>query len=127
MKRRINLGSKVSILLPPPNITGELHLGHLLNLFLQDLKSKGVNIMMVLHHFTNPLWFAKRGGWEKEENIHCWVDFAKKVVDEFGGYVSTWNTFNEPNVYASYGWVTGFFPPFKISPLVAIKVVLNQL
>lgn len=94
--------------------------------FIQDLKSKRVNIMMVLHHFTNPLWFAKLGGWEKEENIDYWVDFAKKVVDEYGHYVSYWNTFNEPNVYASYGWITGFFPPFKINPFLAGKVVKHM-
>jgi beta-glucosidase len=94
--------------------------------FLQDLKNKKVSIMMVLHHFTNPLWFSKIGGWEKEENIALWIDFAKKVVDEFGQYVSYWNTFNEPNVYASYGWITGFFPPFKNNPLLAGKVVKNM-
>jgi beta-glucosidase len=93
---------------------------------LQQLKSRGVNIMMVLHHFTNPLWFAKRGGWEREENIALWVDFCQKVVDEYGHYISYWNTFNEPNVYASYGWITGFFPPFKINPLTAGKVVINM-
>ena len=95
------------------------------HLFIQDLKVKGVGIMMVLHHFTNPLWFSKIGGWEKVENIPLWIDFAKKVVDEFGHYVSFWNTFNEPNVYASYGWITGYFPPFKINPLTAGKVVKN--
>jgi len=42
--------------------------------FLDDLKARGVSIMMVLHHFTNPLWFAKLGSWEKEENIALWVD-----------------------------------------------------
>jgi len=94
--------------------------------FIQDLKSKGVDIMMVLHHFTNPLWFSRLGGWEKEENIPYWVDFARKVVDEFGDYVSYWNTFNEPNVYASYGWITAFFPPFKINPFLAGKVVKNM-
>lgn len=94
--------------------------------FLQDLKNRGVGIMMVLHHFTNPIWFAKMGGWEKVENIPFWIDFAKKVVDEYGRYVSSWNTFNEPNVYASYGWITGFFPPFKINPLLAGKVVKNM-
>lgn len=94
--------------------------------FLTDLKARGVSIMMVLHHFTNPLWFAKTGGWEKEENILQWVDFCKKVVDEFGHYVTSWNTFNEPNVYASYGWITGFFPPFKINPYLAGKVVKNM-
>jgi beta-glucosidase len=94
-------------------------------LFLDDLKSRGVKIMMVLHHFTNPLWFSKLDGWEKEENIPMWVDFCKKVVVEFGNYVSHWNTFNEPNVYTTYGWVTGFFPPFKINLLLAGKVAKN--
>jgi len=94
--------------------------------FLADLKSKGVSIMMVLHHFTNPLWFARVGSWEREENIAMWVDFCKKVIDEFGHYVSSWNTFNEPNVYASYGWITGFFPPHKINPYLAGKVVKNM-
>ncbi|HTJ52793.1 MAG TPA: family 1 glycosylhydrolase [Cyclobacteriaceae bacterium] len=94
--------------------------------FLDDLKARGVNIMMVLHHFTNPIWFAKLGSWEKEENIALWVDFSKKVVDEFGHYVTYWNTFNEPNVYASYGWMTGFFPPFKINPYLAGKAVKNM-
>jgi beta-glucosidase len=93
--------------------------------FIEDLKSKGVSIMMVLHHFTNPNWFSKLGSWEKEENIPMWVDFCKKVVDEFGSYVSLWNTFNEPNVYTSYGWITGFFPPFKINPYLAGKAIKN--
>ena len=94
--------------------------------FIQDLVNRGVNIMMVLHHFTNPLWFSTLGGWEKPENIPLWEDFARKVVDEFGQYVSYWNTFNEPNVYASYGWITGFFPPFKVNPFLAGKVVRNM-
>jgi beta-glucosidase len=82
--------------------------------------------MMVLHHFANPLWFSRNGGWEKAENIPLWIDFAKKVVDEFGLYVSYWNTFNEPNVYASYGWITGFFPPFKTNPVLAGRVIKNM-
>lgn len=94
--------------------------------FLKQLKSKDVHIMMVLHHFTNPLWFSTAGGWEKEKNIYYWVDFAQKVVDEFGEYVSQWNTFNEPNVYASNGWVTGYFPPFKFNPLLAVRAVKHM-
>ncbi len=91
----------------------------------EDLRARQVKIMMVLHHFTNPKWFSKLGGWEKEENIAYWLDFGKKVVDTFGEYVTQWNTFNEPNIYSSYGWITGFFPPFKTNPLLAIRVVRN--
>ena len=92
-------------------------------IFLDDLTARGVKIMMVLHHFTNPKWFSQLGGWEKEKNIALWLDFGKKVVNTFGHYVTQWNTFNEPNVYVSYGWITGFFPPFKTNPALVFKVV----
>src|SRR4051812_36446653 len=71
------------------------------------LRSKEVSIMMVLHHFTNPIWFAKLGGWEKEKNIKLWYDYACKLIDEFGDYVSIWNTFNEPNLYATLSFGLG--------------------
>lgn len=92
---------------------------------LKMIKSKGVSIMMVLHHFGNAQWFVQAGGWEKEANIRLWVDFAKKLVDEFGNYISRWNTFNEPNLYVSMGWCTGEFPPFKKNMVTARKVIRN--
>ncbi len=94
--------------------------------FLTRLTGSGVRIMMVLHHFTNPKWFAEKGGWENESNIPLWVDYCQKVERTFGDYVDYWNTFNEPNVYASFGWVTGFFPPFRKHPVKAAVVVRNM-
>lgn len=90
---------------------------------LSGLRAKGVSIMMVLHHFANPLWFVEKGGWEKEANIAMFIDFAKKVVQEYGRYVSTWNTFNEPNLYVSMGWMAGEFPPFKKNIFKAYTVI----
>jgi beta-glucosidase len=92
---------------------------------LQKLRERGVDIMMVLHHFANPIWFAKLGGWEKSDNINLWVDFAKKLVDEYGRYVSSWNTFNEPNLYTSLAYIAKEFPPFKSNLLTAKKVINN--
>lgn len=92
---------------------------------LNQLRLSGINIMMVLHHFANPTWFSKPGGWEKRENILLWLDYAKKVVDEFGSHVSLWNTFNEPNLYTSMGWVAAEFPPFKKNLIAAKKVICN--
>lgn len=92
---------------------------------LQQLRSRDIGIMMVLHHFTNPLWFSKLGGWEKRENIALWEDYAKKLVNEYGAYVSLWNTFNEPNLYTSMGWIAGEFPPFRKNLLAAKKVIEN--
>jgi beta-glucosidase len=94
--------------------------------FLASLKLRNVTIMMVLHHFTNPTWFSSQGGWEKEGNIPLWLDFVTKLADEFGIYVSYWNTFNEPNVYSCFGWAIGQFPPFKSNLITAITVVKNM-
>ncbi|MBX2898687.1 MAG: glycoside hydrolase family 1 protein [Cyclobacteriaceae bacterium] len=94
--------------------------------FIAMLQQRGVKIMLVLHHFTNPVWFSKNEGWEKKENLYQWVDFAQKVVDTFGCHVTLWNTFNEPNVYASNGWITGYFPPFKNNPAKAATVIKHM-
>jgi len=93
---------------------------------LTKLKARNIDIMMVIHHFANPIWFARMKGWEKEKNIDLWIDFAKKLVDEFGHYVSSWNTFNEPNLYTSMGWIAKEFPPFKTNLLVARRVIRNM-
>jgi beta-glucosidase len=93
---------------------------------LSALVSRKVTIMMVLHHFTNPTWFAAAGGWEKEANVPMWLDFVRRLAHEFGGYVSYWNTFNEPNVYSCFGWTIGQFPPFKTNLITAITVVKNM-
>lgn len=83
--------------------------------FFGKLNERGVKIMFVIHHFTNPQWFEKAGGWLVEENVSAFVDYACKCIEYFGGYVFNWNTFNEPNVYAMNAYMLGNFPPFKRS------------
>lgn len=92
---------------------------------MSGLKAKDVNIMLVIHHFANPIWFAKDGGWENKFNIDAWLDFAKKVIDEFGHYATSWNTFNEPNLYTSMGWVEAEFPPYRKNIFAARRVIRN--
>lgn len=95
--------------------------------FLQKLKDNGLHIMMVLHHFTHPLWFVEAGSWEKEENYKMWLDFVQKSVNAFGHLVDSWNTFNEPNVYVSNGYLMGIFPPFKKGKLFTARKVLKAM
>jgi beta-glucosidase len=92
----------------------------------EKLTSANVKIMLVLHHFANPIWFAKLGGWEKETNIFLWLDYVRKVVSVFGKYVTSYNTFNEPNLYTSLGWVIAEFPPFKRNIFTARHVIRNM-
>jgi hypothetical protein len=46
-------------------------------------------------------WFEDLGGFEREENIAVFVDWALKAVDLFGDRIKLWATFNEPTVGAT--------------------------
>lgn len=94
--------------------------------FIQLLQAKGVKLMLVLHHFHNPNWFNVMGGWENKNNIKYWLDFVAKIAERFGKYATYWNTFNEPNVYASNGWILGEFPPFKKKLFKAFAVIKHM-
>lgn len=94
--------------------------------FFGNLRSRGMRIMLVLHHFANPVWFEEREGWLVEDNISAFADYVQKSVLHFGKYINSWNTFNEPNVYASAAFLLGRFPPHKKS-LFKAKRVLNYL
>ena len=93
--------------------------------FLDILKKKGCHIMLVLHHFTDPLWFIENGKWNKAIHIEMFLDYVTKFVATFGAYADTWNTFNEPNVFVSNGWILGQFPPFKKNIFQAFSIIKN--
>lgn len=95
--------------------------------FMEELKNRGIHIMLVLHHFTHPRWFVEAGSWETGDNYEMWLDFVRKSVDTFGHLVDTWNTFNEPNVYVSNGYLMGNFPPFRKGQLLTARRVLKSM
>ncbi len=80
-------------------------------LMLRGLHERGLTAMVTLHHFTDPLWLAERGGWENEEIAKLFEKFVRKTVEAFKEYATLWCTINEPNVYALSGYANGSFPP----------------
>ena len=67
------------------------------------LIAEGIEPMITLHHFTEPLWFTKLGHFEKEENIKYMLPFVEKVYEWYGDRVVKWCTINEPEVFAIQG------------------------
>lgn len=80
---------------------------------IRALRQQGIEPMVTLHHFTNPVWFEKLGAFQKKKNIPYFVRFAEKVFDELQDQVTYWCTINEPSVYATMGYFRGEFPPGK--------------
>jgi len=94
---------------------------------LASLRRHNLTPLVTLHHFTNPLWIADRGGWESRETIERFCDFVRFCAREYGGEVDWWCTVNEPEVYAFRAYSEGVWPPQKKDDAIALQVIANLL
>jgi beta-glucosidase len=78
---------------------------------IQLLLESNIRPLVTLHHFSEPVWFQNSGGWLDARNSERFIDYAVFVVKALGDIVSDWVIFNEPNVYAIFGYLFGVFPP----------------
>lgn len=95
--------------------------------FMGVIKDKGMHLMFVLHHFANPNWFVNLGSWTGKESAELFKDYAKKAANVFGDLTDSWNTINEPGIYASMAYILGNFPPYRKAGLFsAFKALKNM-
>lgn len=92
---------------------------------LTALRERRLEPIVTLHHFTNPLWFAKLGGWKSHESIYHFERFVNKMVKSLGDQVRFWLTINEPLVFIYMGYMVGEWPPGDRSPESALEVFRN--
>ena len=78
---------------------------------LKEMRKAGIRPMVTLHHFANPMWLVREGGWENPRTIDHYLRFVVKAVESLGDLVDIWNTINEPSVYAVAAYLFGEFPP----------------
>jgi beta-glucosidase len=94
---------------------------------LIDLRRRHMKPLVTLHHFTDPLWFADRGGFTKVENLRYFVRYASYVVEKLQDLCDFWITINEPNIYAVLGYLFGEYPPGDHDVMRTMQVLRNML
>jgi beta-glucosidase len=94
---------------------------------LRGLRDRNMTALVSLHHFSDPIWIAEKGGWENPEVVPLFEKFVRKTVDALKEYVTLWCTINEPNVYALSGYANGAFPPGVTDLKRAVQVEANML
>ena len=94
---------------------------------LASLHECGIQPIICLHHFTHPAWFEDAGGFLNPNASGAFELFASRAVEEFGDLCHHWITFNEPNVFAAFGYVLGEFPPgHKGRIIAALRTIKNM-
>ncbi len=94
---------------------------------LIDLHQRRMKPVVTLHHFTEPLWFADRGGFAEESNIRFFIRYVSYVVEALRDLCDFWVTINEPNVYAIQGYQLGSFPPGEQNLVQTFHVLHNLI
>lgn len=93
---------------------------------LIGLRDRKMTPMVTLHHFSEPLWVAERGGWENAEIVDLFAAFVRRAVEALSPYCNLWVTINEPDVFAYSAYIEGVFPPGKRDLSAALRVMLHM-
>ena len=79
---------------------------------VKALRDRGIEPMITLWHFTNPIWFTQKGGFINLNSPKYFTRYVKYVVDNLKGQAGLWITFNEATtVYSSFSYLKGLWPP----------------
>jgi len=92
---------------------------------LDTARDMGLEVFATAHHFTSPLWFAKKNGFLLEKNIDHFKRYIEVIAKQLSPHLTYWNTINEPAVYAVMGWMAGEFPPGHQDVGEALDVLRN--
>lgn len=92
---------------------------------LRGLRERGIEPMVTLHHFTNPVWFVERGGWEHPDAPGLFARYVERVVPSLSGFASLWCTVNEPISWIFSAYVNGSWPPGRQSVGQGFAVARN--
>jgi len=93
--------------------------------YIKELKRRGIEPFLNIWHWTMPTWFTERGGFEHGRNLPAFDRFIEKVAEEYGHELKYVITLNEPNVYASFSYQLGQWPPQQKNPLKMLYVYWN--
>lgn len=95
---------------------------------LQAMHDRGIEPMVTLHHFSNPIWLTEKGDFNTRLVVDYFQRFTAKVVETLGNLIPKWVTINEPMVYVVMRYLDGSFPaPQQAGWSAALRATRNLL
>ncbi|MCD8075859.1 MAG: beta-glucosidase [Lachnospiraceae bacterium] len=94
---------------------------------VDELLKAGIEPLVTLFHWNLPMWMQEKGGWENEEVAEHFERYAAAVVERLSDRVTWWMTINEPQVFATLGYVVGAHAPFLKKPEALCPVTRNVM
>lgn len=93
--------------------------------YVEALRERDLEPVVTLFYYTLPEWFVEIGGFEKRANVKYFTRYAEKIIHELGINVRYVITMHEPDSYVQLGYRDGLFPPGRLEPRLARRVLTN--
>ena len=91
------LGIEWSRIEPAPGAFSIAELDHYARV-LEACHARGLTPIVTYNHFTVPLWFAERGGFEVDDGADLFARFCAHTTERLGPLIGMASTFNEANI-----------------------------
>ena len=92
---------------------------------IEECRRNDIEPFVTLYHWTQPLWFARQGGWLNKQSPLWFRQYVTRVAKELGRDVTLWCTINEPLIYSYNSYFKGKWPPQARSFWQFKKVLRN--
>ena len=83
---------------PEPGAFSQGELDHYARV-LDSCRAHGLLPILTYNHFTVPLWFAMRGGWEVADSADLFARYCERATRALGDRIGMATPFNEANIH----------------------------
>lgn len=94
---------------------------------LQAMHERGIEPMVTLHHFSNPVWLVEKGDFGSKLVVDYFQRYVRQTVAVLGDLVPKWVTINEPMVYVLMRYIEAVFPPPQQKGWMAAMTAVQNL
>lgn len=94
---------------------------------VKKLNENNIIPFVTLYHWDLPSYLQEKGGWESDETVNWFLNYAKVIFETFKDDVKFYVTLNEPFCIAHLGYEYGCHAPGLTSMKSRVKVSLNLL
>ena len=99
---------------PEPGHFSQAELDHYVRV-LASCRAHGLLPIVTYNHFTVPLWFAQRGGWEVPDSADMFARFCERATQALGDQIGMASPFNEANIHRLAAMLRRFATPEHIA------------
>ncbi len=97
-----------------------------MNQYIDQIKLRqknGIDVLITLHHFSNPLWFEDMGAFLNKDAVSLFLEYVDYVTTNLKGIAKEYCTINEANIYSMNAYLFGIWPPKRKNISAASKVM----